>query len=104
MAEMPPPANDGFLPLQKNSSFGKRGVVTGSGTSGTGGMDAAAAAASNGVKRGTAGSFDPSLLSSTASPTSPGEGMFVPRSGYDQRQVQVIEKVRQICLFLHSDG
>lgn len=92
MAEMPPPANDGFLPLQKNSSFGKRGVATGSGTSGTGGMDAAAAAASNGVKRGTAGSFDPSLLSSTASPTSPGEGMFVPRSGYDQRQVQVIEK------------
>ncbi len=95
MAELLPSANDGFLPLQKNSSFGKRGVVTGSGhaPSGSGGMDAAAAAVSSGVKRGTAGSFDPSLLNSAASVTSPGDGMFVPRSGYDQRQVQVIEKV-----------
>ena len=53
---------------------------------------AAVAAASGGVKKGAAGSFDPSLLGGTSSGSREGDGNFVARD-LDQKQALVIEKV-----------
>jgi hypothetical protein len=114
-----PNAAETFKPLSKTASFssaGRRGFADassagpGSSSGAVGGgakgfaasggsMEAAAAAVTSGgtaggVKRGAAGSFDPSVFSSRGGEGGADQrGVFVPRSDMDERQYAFIEKV-----------
>ena len=98
-----PASPDRFTPLTqsdkklsfKSSGQGRRTTSAITSGSGGGGMEqaAAAAATTGGVNRGTAGSFDPSLLAGGA--TNSGgrnEGFFVARDS-DLKELDLIDQV-----------